>query len=257
MRAIYDYFETNLRHVLATEIRHCNHNRIAVTPNRWIRHICDSRTNVVRLSHESLANVSRHSRDIRATFARHSHDVRPMKLRAFITIDRLTTISRTSCVCRATVARRSCDCRTTLLREMINQEKWIFKQTLKLQTRKVLRCCKELGGWKDCWKVTLVGVLDCWMVANIELEKSYSFILHSYDGPSSSLRKSVENAHALIAHTYAWWAQSNQNCNEFGWASSCENLFDTDMRTAKAHIRLHWCAFKSESKLSAAVIICL
>ena len=40
------------------------------------------------------------------------------------------------------------------------------------------------------------------MAANIELEKSYSFILHSYDGPSSSLKKSVENAHALIAHTY-------------------------------------------------------
>ena len=40
------------------------------------------------------------------------------------------------------------------------------------------------------------------MVANIELEKSYSFILHSYDGLSSSLRKPVENAHALIAHTY-------------------------------------------------------
>ena len=41
------------------------------------------------------------------------------------------------------------------------------------------------------------------MVANIELEKKVnSFKLHSYDGPSSSLRKSVENAHALIAHTY-------------------------------------------------------
>ena len=40
------------------------------------------------------------------------------------------------------------------------------------------------------------------MVANIELEKSYSFMLHIYDGPSSSLRKSVENAHALMAHTY-------------------------------------------------------
>ena len=40
------------------------------------------------------------------------------------------------------------------------------------------------------------------MVANIELEKSYSIMLYSYDGPSSSLRKSVENAHALIAHTY-------------------------------------------------------
>ena len=40
------------------------------------------------------------------------------------------------------------------------------------------------------------------MVANIELEKSHPFILHSYDGSSSSLRKSVENAHALIAHTY-------------------------------------------------------
>ena len=40
------------------------------------------------------------------------------------------------------------------------------------------------------------------MVENIELEKVKSFTLHSYDGPSSSLRKSVENAHAVIAHTY-------------------------------------------------------
>ena len=40
------------------------------------------------------------------------------------------------------------------------------------------------------------------MVANIELEKQVtSFKLHGYDDPSSSLRKSVENAHALIAHT--------------------------------------------------------
>ena len=109
MRAICDYFETDLRHVLATEIRHCNHNHIAVTPNGRLGHICDSRTNVVRLSQESLANVSRHSRDIRATFARHSHEVRPMKLRTFITIDRLTTFSRTSCDCRAKVVRLSND----------------------------------------------------------------------------------------------------------------------------------------------------
>ena len=109
MRAIRDYFETNLRHVLATEIRHCNHNHIAVTPKGCLRHICDSRTNVVRLSRESLANVSRHSRDIRATFARHSHDVLPIKLRTFITIDRLTTFSRTSCDCRAKVVRLSHD----------------------------------------------------------------------------------------------------------------------------------------------------
>ena len=54
------------------------------------------------------------------------------------------------------------------------------------------------------------------MVANIELEKSYSLILHSYDGPSSSLRKSAENAHALIAHTYGMMSPTNQNCNEFG-----------------------------------------
>ena len=32
MRAICDYFETYLRHVLATEIRLCNHTHIAVTP---------------------------------------------------------------------------------------------------------------------------------------------------------------------------------------------------------------------------------
>ena len=39
------------------------------------------------------------------------------------------------------------------------------------------------------------------MVANIEFKKVNSFKLHSNDDPSNSLRKSVENAHALIAHT--------------------------------------------------------
>ena len=49
------------------------------------------------------------------------------------------------------------------------------------------------------------------MVANTELEKSYSFMLHSYDGPLSSLRKSVENAHALIAHTYGMMSPIKSN----------------------------------------------
>ena len=109
MRSIGDYLETNLRHILATEIRHCNHFHIAVTPNGCLRHICDSHTNVVRSSHESLANVARHSRDIRATFARHSHDVRAMKLRTFLTIARFTTFSRASCDSRASVVRQSRD----------------------------------------------------------------------------------------------------------------------------------------------------
>ena len=117
MRAICDYFETNLRHVLATEIRHCYHNHIAVTLNGGLRHICDSRTNAVRLSHESLANVSRHSRDVRVAFARHSHNVRPITLRTFITIDCLTNVVRLSREGRATVVQRSCDCRTMVLRE--------------------------------------------------------------------------------------------------------------------------------------------
>ena len=79
---------------------------------------------------------------------------------------------------------------------------------MKLQTRKVLRCWQELEGWKelDCWKVSCCWVvLDCWMVANIEFARLLSFNsfkLHSYDGPSSNLRKSVENVHALIANTY-------------------------------------------------------
>ena len=47
------------------------------------------------------------------------------------------------------------------------------------------------------------------MVAHIELEKSYSFILNSYDDPSSSLRKIVENAHTLIAK-YVWHDEPNQ-----------------------------------------------
>ena len=53
------------------------------------------------------------------------------------------------------------------------------------------------------------------LIANIESEKSCSFILHSYDGSSSSLRSSVENPHALIAHTYGMMSPINQNCNEF------------------------------------------
>ena len=109
MRAIYDYFETNLRHVLATEIRHCNHNHIAVTPNRWIRHICDSRTNVVRLSHESLANVSRHSRDIRETLARCSHDEIASIYYHRPPHDVLKNVVRLSCDCRAKVVRLSHD----------------------------------------------------------------------------------------------------------------------------------------------------
>ena len=36
-----------------------------------------------------------------------------------------------------------------------------------------------------------------------------SFKLHSYDGPSSSLRKSVENAHALIV-ILVWHDEPNQ-----------------------------------------------
>ena len=53
------------------------------------------------------------------------------------------------------------------------------------------------------------------MVANIELEKKVdSFKLHIYDGPSSSLRKSVENAHALIAHTCGMMTPIKSNCNE-------------------------------------------
>ena len=47
------------------------------------------------------------------------------------------------------------------------------------------------------------------MVANVELEKVNSFKLHSYDGPSSRLRNSVENAHALIAHTYGMMSPIN------------------------------------------------
>ena len=43
------------------------------------------------------------------TFARHSQDVLPIKLRTFITIDRLTTFSRTLCDCRAKVVRLSHD----------------------------------------------------------------------------------------------------------------------------------------------------
>ena len=98
------------------------------------------------MSHESFANVSRHSRDIRATFVRHSHDVRPMKLRVFITVDRLTTFSRTSC-----------DCRTMVLREMINQQ-----QALKLQTREVLRCWKEGARLLEfkCHAAGCVGLLN-------------------------------------------------------------------------------------------------
>ena len=158
MRAICDYFETNLRHVLATEIRHCSHNHIVVTPNGWLRHICDSRTNVVRLSHESLANLSRHSRDILATFVRHLHNVRPMKLRTFITIDRFTTFSRTSCVCRAKVVRLSHDG----FARVDKPRKIIFLACIETSDWEGSTLLKELEGWKelDCLKVSRC----CWTV---------------------------------------------------------------------------------------------
>ena len=60
------------------------------------------------------------------------------------------------------------------------------------------------------------------MVANIELEKSYSFILHSYDGPSSSSRKSVENAHGLIDHTYGMMSQIGGTLLSNLWRHNCE-----------------------------------
>ena len=88
---------------------HCNHNHIAVTPNRWIRHICDSRTKVVRLSHESLANVSRHSCDIRETLARCSPDEIASIYYHRPPHDVLTNVVRLSCDCRAKVVRLSHD----------------------------------------------------------------------------------------------------------------------------------------------------
>ena len=42
------------------------------------------------------------------------------------------------------------------------------------------------------------------MVANIELEKSYSFELHSYDGPSSSGERKCSNC------PYVWHDEPNQ-----------------------------------------------
>ena len=48
------------------------------------------------------------------------------------------------------------------------------------------------------------------MVTNIELEKSYSFILRIYDGPSSSLRKSVVNAYVRSNCSYVWHDEPNQ-----------------------------------------------
>ena len=44
-----------------------------------------------------------------------------------------------------------------------------------------------------------VGLLNG---SKLSKKKVNSFKLHSYDGPSSSFSKSVENAHALIAHMY-------------------------------------------------------
>ena len=71
---------------------------------------------VARIVGEGFTTFARHSRNIRATFAEHSHDVRPMKLRTFITIDRLSVV-------RLSRKGRPGDCRMMVLREMINQEK--------------------------------------------------------------------------------------------------------------------------------------
>ena len=63
----------------------------------------------LRQSHKCRTIVARIIGHIHAAFPRHSHDVRPIKLRTFITIDRLTTFSRTSCDCCVKVVRESHD----------------------------------------------------------------------------------------------------------------------------------------------------
>ena len=105
----------------------------------------DCRTNHLRMFH-----------DIRATFARHSHDVRPMKLRAFITIDRLTTFSRTSCDCRAKVVRLSHD---GFARN--DKPSLASIETSEYEGTALLEGTRGLEGARLLEGVTLLGVLDC------------------------------------------------------------------------------------------------
>ena len=121
----------------------------------------------------------------------------------------------------------------------------LLRTAQSLLTGRTIRCWKELEGWKelDCWKVSRCWVvLDCWMVAEYWVKKVNSFKLHSY-GPSSSLRKPVENAHALIAHTYGMMSPIN---SKFQWVQNSpflRNLSHTVMCITKAQLRLHGCAF--------------
>ena len=81
------------------------------------------------------------------------------------------------------------------------------------------------------------------MVAYIELEKKLTRLdcTVTYDGPSSSLRKSFE--HALTAHTYDMMSQIKSKLQCVRMSLVCDNLFYTVMRTTEAQIRLHGCAF--------------
>ena len=83
-----------------------------------------------------------------------------MKLRAFITIDRLTTLSRTSCDCRAKVEQLSHDGfarndkprKINILASIETSDK---EGTMLLEGTRGLEGARSLEG------VTLLGVLDC------------------------------------------------------------------------------------------------
>ena len=108
MRAIGD----NLRHILATEMRHCNNSHCGHTEwmiKTYLRQSHECRTIVARIIGECFTTFSRHSCDIRETLARCSRDEIANIYDHRTPHDVLGNVVRQSRECRATVARQSRD----------------------------------------------------------------------------------------------------------------------------------------------------
>ena len=76
----------------------------------------------------------------------------------------------------------------------------------------LLEGTRRLEGARMLEGVTLLGGVG--LLNGSKFCDRKKLTLHNYDGPSSSLRKSVENAHALIAHTCGMMTPMKSKCNE-------------------------------------------
>ena len=124
----------------------------------YLRQSYECRTIVARIIGECFTTFARHSCDIRETLARCSPDKIASIYYHRPPHDVLTNVVRLSYDCRAKVVRLSRDG----FARNVKPRKINIEQALKRQTRKVLRCWKELEGLLEGVKLLGgVGLLKC------------------------------------------------------------------------------------------------